>query len=325
MNRLLLTIASLIVCSTSYALHQKTSYEVRNNETWVHMTVQMVNQTNADVLFVIDNSGSMYTHQQKLSSEMSLLSNELSIYKNINAAVTTSSMSAQYTPVGHSGQFVGSVLNSSSTPDFTSALAQQVLVGANGDANEAFLDPIVLATSEPLLSTTNAGFLRDDADLFVILITDTEDQSKTHTAESTQAHLVNLKPSNNFNTIYVGANLSDCSGEYPELQDRRGLKDFVSLTQGSTLSLCSDYSKEIPKAFKNLKKSMSAITLNTFPQTRVDFKSIEVSANNQPLVLGDVVKGWVFNSHDNTITVGSDVVTDVTIGNVHIKYKLVAL
>ena len=145
-------------------------------------------------------------------------------------------------------------------------------VGTSGDATERFLDSAHLALSEPLISTKNAGFLRDDADLLVVFLTDTEDQS-TISADEFHQFVTGLKPNSSVETVAVMTDgSSNCPGETWELKDFTNLRDFVAMTNGSLVDLCSDFSQEIPKSIKVIKENIKEIAINAFPGTVADFR-----------------------------------------------------
>ena len=68
------------------------------------------------------------------------------------------------------------------TPDLddpVAAITAAATVGTDGEAPEAGLGAAFLALSEPLLSTSNRAFRRDDAALHVIVVSDADDSSDT--------------------------------------------------------------------------------------------------------------------------------------------------
>jgi hypothetical protein len=52
-----------------------------------------------------------------------------------------------------------------------------VNVGTNGSGVETWLQPALKALTAPLINADNAGFLRDEAALEVVCVTDAPDQS----------------------------------------------------------------------------------------------------------------------------------------------------
>ncbi len=326
MTQLLSAIFCLAICSSAAAFYKTKNYEVRDNETWVHLTLDLAATAKADLLIVVDNSASMVQHQKHLALQMPLLAEKLVLYSDLNAGVISSTI-GNYNPQGpgDNGVLVSPFLNSAD-PQFANKLAQQVLLGESGNPTEMFFDPLVLATSEPHISGKNAGFLRDDADLIVLFLTETEDQSALNkNPQDVVTHLKTLKPNNTLHTILIGVqDPAKCVGESWEIESKTSLKDFVQLTQGTLLDICSEFSSEIPKALAQMEKNISKIFLQTFPQTTVEFKTIQVTADGQPLPVGDVQKGWTFDPSLNEIILGASVVKNKAYKTLKISYKLIS-
>ena len=129
----------------------------------------------ADILFVVDNSGSMSEEQTKLGNSFSTfinwLTNGLVDYR---VAITTTDMDDP----NHQGKFQGNpTVISNTTPNVVDTFKNNVNVGANGSGSEKGIVAAATALSSGLLSSANAGFLRNDARLFVVWVTDEEDSS----------------------------------------------------------------------------------------------------------------------------------------------------
>jgi hypothetical protein len=322
MFRLFLTILTTVFCSASYALHSNIAIQNRDNETWVTVKVDVGTAAKADVLFIIDDSGSMGSHQKHLAQQADLIAKNLSFYNDVNVAVITSSNKAWTGAANSGGKFVGPVLNSTQS-NFTVALSQQLLVGTNGDSTEKFLVPLFAATTEPLLSTTNKGFLRDSSDLILMFLTDTEDSSTTVSANDLWSHLTAIKSNSSVHVIATTiSDLATCPGEQHELETITVLKDFVTLSGGQTIDLCSDFSQEVPKAIKNIKKSSKEITISALPNTTIDSKTLSVSANGTALPAGDLFNGWAFDPIRSVVIIGDNVINTPNFNSLEITYKL---
>ncbi len=130
----------------------------------------------ADLLFVVDNSSSMTDKQQKLADSFETFMTWL-VDADIDyriAVATTDMVNPQ-----HQGRFRGDPkVISPATPDPLGSFQANAMVGATGSSNERGLDAVVAALSPSLLSTTNAGFLRDGARLYVVFVTDEDDASQ---------------------------------------------------------------------------------------------------------------------------------------------------
>lgn len=128
-----------------------------------------------DVLFVVDNSGSMSQEQAKLANNFqSFIQYFLALDLDFRLAVTTTDIADG----NQSGNFAGNPrVLTPDTPNLTSAFITNVSVGDQGSGEEKGLQGAHLALSEPLISSANAGFLREDAILAIIIVSDEEDQS----------------------------------------------------------------------------------------------------------------------------------------------------
>lgn len=129
----------------------------------------------ADVLFVIDNSCSMEEEQSSLGSNLSSFV-AFADAQNVDyrIAVTTTDVD----PTGAQGAFVGTTrVITRATPNREQVFQENVAQGIYGAVAEQGLEGAYLALSDPKINTSNAGFLRPEARLSVIFISDEEDQS----------------------------------------------------------------------------------------------------------------------------------------------------
>ncbi len=146
-----------------------------------------------DLLFVVDNSGSMQEEQQALQANLDVLWSRIALANaDFHIAVTTTGMTP-YTsgwsqcPGGAQGGEAGRFfpvdgsrprILTPQTPDVKNALFQNLDVGLC-HWDERFTDPVIAALSPPLTTSnaadSNAGFLRDDARLGLIALSDTDD------------------------------------------------------------------------------------------------------------------------------------------------------
>jgi hypothetical protein len=264
----------------------------------------------------------MSAQQQNLKNNLDAITNALSAYGNVNLAVITTSMSSStYTTTPGGGKFVGPVLNTSQK-DFMIPFQSEIMVGTGGDAEEKPLEALSSALSPALLSGVNSGFLRPNADLIIVFVTDTEDQSLVVTPPAVWAQLQALKPHNAIKTI--GALVLDpktCNAD--QFGTGTPLKDFINLSGGVIVDLCGDFSQTIPSALGELGQVDNVYTLQVLPGTEISTKSIQVTVGQDTLVAGDAIHGWVFDSSTNTLTIGSDVLAHTNATKMVISYSLV--
>ena len=130
----------------------------------------------ADILLVIDDSGSMSDKQ------MALAQNFASFIKYATTAGVDYQLAVVVTEIGRAdeGHMRGDVNNPKilkpTTPNVETLFKQKVDVGLSG-GYEGIAEPATLALTAPLITSDNAGFLRADAVLAVVGVTDAADQS----------------------------------------------------------------------------------------------------------------------------------------------------
>jgi len=126
-----------------------------------------------DVLWVIDNSGSMSDEVASISGNFQTFIDEFTdLELDYHIAVVTTDM---YEPTD-SGRFQGDII----TPETANPAGEftaQANQGSKGSATEQGFAAVQAALSEPLVSGVNAGFLREDATLSVIVVSDEDDNS----------------------------------------------------------------------------------------------------------------------------------------------------
>lgn len=267
-----------------------------------------------DILFIIDDSGSMGTHQSNVASNANLFADAIikTKFLDYHVGVITSSIAPSFTfpgsaPSAGGGKLYGNIRYvDRSTPNGLMVLADNIQVGTNGDATEMFFDPLVLALSQPLISGYNAGFLRPDSYLALIFVTDTDDQSEKHDAQTMYDFLVNLKGS--ANKIFVGAayipdnQASVCSGE-SEIGFSDNLPYFFTLTKATTFSLCDpDFGEKLAEIGRVIARRAQTMYLKKIPKKG----TIKVVVGSEPIP-NDAKSGWTYNPVINAIEFGPNI------------------
>ena len=135
----------------------------------------------ADILWIIDSSCSMYDKQQLLSqnfaSVVDYANNVVPGGIDWHMGVIDSDPNTQT-----GGKLRGDATNPkvlrAGMSNVDALFRTKVRVGINGSGNEQFAELAVRALTAPLVNTDNLGFLRPDAVLAVIAVTDAGDQSQ---------------------------------------------------------------------------------------------------------------------------------------------------
>lgn len=131
----------------------------------------------ADILWIVDNSGSMDNERDRLAAAFDrfirgLTEKQLSFHIGV---VTTDMTRAG---PGFSGELLGPpTVITNDTADPVGAFTTHVQLPPSRVEDEQGLAAALAALTEPLVSGANAGFLRPEADLAIIVVTDEDDSS----------------------------------------------------------------------------------------------------------------------------------------------------
>lgn len=133
--------------------------------------------TNAvDILFVVDNSASMAEEQQALVDGFHSFIGEIEgANSDFHLGVISTSQDSTDPNRGH---LLGDpTYLTPETPGYVAEFQSRVLIGVGGSDKEKGLDAAAMAVSPELLIGHNQGFLRADANLLVVVVSDEEDCS----------------------------------------------------------------------------------------------------------------------------------------------------
>jgi hypothetical protein len=128
-----------------------------------------------DILWIVDNSGSMSSAISAVEQNFSYF---IDSFLNVGLDFRMAAITTDMDDPNHQGRFQGSQLVIDSThPNPKQLFLDMVSQGANGSADERGLAAAKAALSEPLVTGFNAGFLRENAALAAIVVTDEDDGS----------------------------------------------------------------------------------------------------------------------------------------------------
>ena len=250
----------------------------------------------ADILFVVDNSGSMGDEQTKLGNSFNTFINWLIGGEvDYHVAITTTDMDA----TGAQGAFVSSGTNpkilDASTPNVASVFAQNANVGTVGSGDEKGLAAASTALSSSLLAGANAGFLRPEARLYVVWVTDEEDSS-SGTPASHQNAIIAAKGGDPDQVYFAAIAGPDSLFDFSCLDASPGTRyiDIIEATGGLRGSICdADFGVTLQDlAFE--------VTANggTFPLTEIpDVTSIQVLVDGIP----QATTTWIYSASANAV------------------------
>lgn len=272
-----------------------------------------------DILWVIDNSGTMGPKQDNLRTSInSFMSQFMTKNFDFRIAVTTTDIRPADPTYpddpNYSGQgacLVGSpTIVIPSTPSAASTLGFNADVGFFGSADAHGLDAARLALSSPNANSGGCteGFLRSDAFLAVIVFSDADDSTGA-TVNELLSHLDEVKPPT---TSVTGATLRQYSVSAMVVEDLSrqacvdlgpfsevGYKflDAANLTGGAVASICDpDFSAGLISVSTKILESATAINLIAVPNP----STIIVTMNGE-IIPQSSANGWTFDSVTNSI------------------------
>lgn len=227
-----------------------------------------------DLVFVVDDSGSMSEEQGNLAQNFPMFATVLQNYVNgdgehidFRIAITTTgkdetqviNLGSPFPPMttvehGPNGAFIKSCNVAqgwldNNTPNLGTVLACRANVGTGGASVEMPLLMAKNALSDRVTDGKNAGFLRDDALLGIVMITDEDDSSSSESMWTVDAMnpssgqpSLDFSPANAisfFDTVKghrsrwaagVIAGETSCSSSFGNAAEATRLKDFVNMT-----------------------------------------------------------------------------------------------
>jgi hypothetical protein len=266
-----------------------------------------------DILFVIDNSGSMGGHQANLSANVSRFIANFTQRSalNFHIGVVSTDMDGYF--AGKS-QCCGNLIGSpnfvdKSTPNFNQVLQQNMILGTNGSSEEHSFDPVYAALTLPNLTGSNDGFYRPGAHLAVVIMTDAEDQSHI-SVNDFYNFLVGLKNRADRVSVYgviVPSNdTTDCPRDEEGVTPQRieALLGKVANAGANEMNICApDFGDKLAAMGDDLlKRVASVVYLNRRPAPG----TIHVTFGTQ-IIPADPVIGWTYDSFVNAIRLGDKI------------------
>ena len=252
-----------------------------------------------DILWVIDNSCSMSEEQTNLAVNFAAYMQIIeALDMDYQMGVTTTDIPAQQ------GHLVGSVpIITPNTPDPSGTFQATVNLGVNGSGNEQGLEASYQALQDSINGGVNAGFLRDEAGLRIIHVSDEAEQSVNVSFPGhgpwTAADYATYYQSVKANPDHAVA--SDITGGLAGCSTAGSGTDYVNatlLTGGISGSICDANWSATLSALGWLSQSFA----DTFELSETPVpETIEVRMNTVPVFVG-----WTFNPALNAVVFDVD-------------------
>ncbi len=287
-----------------------------------------------DILWVIDNSGSMASSQQNVAENFGTFIDRFAAkgFDYRQAVTTSEAWRDTFDPganrsrfrdgsdhTSHTGVFVLEPL----TPNLIATFLINMMQGISGSGDERSFASIKSALNNP----ENAGFPRTGAFLAIIIVSDEDDFSTSvleshggqysytglHTVQSyvdyldekTGATAVNRQSKYNVNaiSIYEKACLDLLNATIPGRKIGRRYKELVDLTNGVKGSLCDDFGPTLANISAKILELSTQFYLNRIPNVSsiavtIDGQIVPTLTEASPIPWD----GFMYHSELNSIT-----------------------
>ena len=239
-----------------------------------------------DILFVVDNSGSMGSNQAQLSNNFDTFINVFSasgVDYHI-AFITTD----QY-------DFVGDIITPLTADPVVEAMSQIATIGYHGSPHEKGMDMSWNATMTTGDAAPGSEFLRDEMRFVVIYISD-EDDFSTVSPSTMETRLLSLKSSSDLVVAHAVAGdvPGGCSGN-GHATAGTDYYDLVTAMGGTFLSICAE---DWGTPMEELARDSMAVIQFILSETPIE-DTIEVTVD------GTIDTGWSYDIVSNSVTLSA--------------------
>ena len=265
-----------------------------------------------DVLVVVDNSGSMQPYQELLSQNFDQFLTyfiEGNVDYHIGVVTTTINRPEGFLGAGCSqdevdaipdgGQLVRTAWITPNTDDGDALFQDLVSVGTCGAGYEMGIESAYRAVTEPMVNGANEGFLREDAYLSIIFVSDEEDASPQPVNDYINAFrdVKGQRARDVFNaSALVVTSLDECDRRQVESGASPGTRylDLAEQTGGVTGNICAD---DFGVIVEELSLTSSRLTEVFFLSDDPDPSTIEVGVEEEIIPCDAGV--WTFARADD--------------------------
>lgn len=263
--------------------------------------------SDVDVLWVVDNSGSMSDIVTHLGDRFnSFLTSFDSLGIDYRIAVTSTDMDSP----GQQGRFQGStkvIRKGSGNPlaEFRDATD----LGSSGSGSEKGADAAYAALTSPLIDNENAGFIREDAVLAIVVISDEDDDSLISDSQFIN-WVDNYKGDparTSFSAVVGDEGLFGCSSSsFPPVSATGGDRyiKYQKATDGTFQSICDEDFDEVLSYLGYGASGLSyEFQLDRVPRGGPGSITVEVDGTVVPYGL---TRGWIYDSSTNSVRFNRD-------------------
>ena len=279
-----------------------------------------------DILFVLDNSGSMADNNETLKLNISQFVSSFTQNDDVDYQISTTTVyDSDYFSrdsfIKKYGEVQNGRLSAVITPD-TSDHLEKIFNVEPANSGQA---PIYEELFSPVKAVlTNNKFIREDS-LFVLVLVSDAETSDRDIAASELKDLISKKSNDNFLTFAAISRSVDKDGCFKDFNSKGDIpknpvrvESFIEQTDGKTFSLCSkDFGEELTDFGLEIKKKLSTKSFKL--KSQPDIKSLEVTMNGK-LLAPDQEIGWTYDSDNKLIKINDGVDFEGT-ALIEINYK----
>ncbi len=269
--------------------------------------IQSVTEAKVDILVVVDNSGSMYNEQAKFGAQFDQFTSYFSD-ADYRIGITTTDTRSSYSHLeGVAGSLIevgpnSELYLSKDMPGVATRFRNAIVgVGVGGSGVEQPLKAADLAIQKK--DSANFGFFRDNADLFILTITD-EDESLTSNV-SAFSLVQRVRSSFSVNKKVVGFTIGVLQSDLSCSPFAAGSKvastrvlQLATITNGYSFSICdANYGPKLSEMSRFMSESLTAfdtISLKHIPKKGT--LKVHITGNNGPISWSLVGKTISFSS-----------------------------
>ena len=257
---------------------------------------QQLSSSKSDILFVVNSSPSASSERQALATSfpaMAQRAQALGLDYQLGVVSSDVEDSAQ------SGRLLGSpAIITPQTPAADQAFHQRLTLSSF--AQPQGLQAMYLALSNPLITTNNAGFLRQDASLGLIFLSDVEDTSPG-SVEFFVNFFRGLKHSSAAVSAVaiVGDIPAGCTGAEDSASPAPRYTEFTAQLGGQVMSICGSWAQSMPQLFSAAAGLKDRFELTAQPV--VSTIEIEIDGLAMPATAPGGIINWSYDFPTNTV------------------------
>jgi hypothetical protein len=311
---LILLVSNISCRDSEYLIFEEPAPEIEG-DAGLYSFDQYLGSTMVDIIFVVDNSGSMGGIQENVAKNAELFMRQFALSSFLDWKIGIVSTDKNERPYLGFAKPFGSSLLIENNPDSFDSLVNDfstsiTKLGTNGDYSEYIFHNVDRAIDEWSIVNGRKSFLRSKAHLVVVMITDEDEQSLEIDKEDyiVQNFLNKLTDKLDASKIlrFYGAfdfaDLADCRTSNFAKYAGSPFEQIINLTKGFVISACvNDFGVELARIGEDIK---TLVNIPRLPlRNRPVVNTIKITYKGQELKAGRPELGgvWYYDYGTNSI------------------------